>query len=319
MNPCTVTHLEIGHRASLPLRIPVVSLGSGQPLLSLLCGMHGDETSSLLIGARFLQRLARQHRLTGTVQLIPAANPYAQATGTRVALSDYEDLNRGGRGSLDGTLTERLGHALFERLRGSALVIDLHEFNVDIATMAVYLPEAEPAVDRTILRSIAALQPAFVWAVKGVKSGESSLSGELIRSGVPAFGLETSPGPSLTDAVVDQLASGLFRVAKQLGMLTGDPQLEPVPVYDLTMVYADQSGIWQPVRRLFDVVAQDDPIGTLLPFPLIQAETVASKHAGTVLAVAGRRLVSTGDYVMGLGTAKPELAEALERALTPGP
>ncbi len=312
----TVDYLNVGFVASLPIRIPVVSIGSGQPILSVLCGVHGDETASLIASHRFMKRLSAERSLQGTVRIITSANPVAQATRSRVTFSDSENLNRAGKGKPDGRLTARLAHTLCDTLSDSTLVIDLHEFGMDTPTMAVHIPSEDAATHQTILQNIAVFGPALVWAVP---QDSTSIVGALIELGVAGFGVETSNAMSVTDEVIASVADGLYRVAQNLGVVEGAPAASPVTAYDIRLVTAERSGLWEPTRSIFDAVDEADVIGGIVPLPLIDdKEPVLAPGAGTILQLARRRLVDTGTDLFTIGQTNPQITEALRLAIQEG-
>jgi len=315
----TVTYLDAGSIASLPVRIPVVSLGSGRPILSILCGVHGDETASIMTSYRLMKRLSAVDLVKGTVRIVTSANPFAQATHSRVAFSDFYDLNRTGKGKSDGTLTERLAHTLFEFLRDSSLVIDLHEFVMNTPTMAIYIPSEHSEIDRVIFENMAVFEPTFVWALERSKPEEAqypgSLVGALIRSGVPGFGIETSSAAVLSDEVLDHAAKGLYRVAQNLGIVEGKPDASPAMAYKRTAITADSAGLWEPIKSAFDEVIETDVIGRIVSLNLTGEESIAATNAGTILQLAGRQLVDTGTNLFAIGVVNHQVTEALRSAI----
>lgn len=313
-NNSTIDYLDIGSIASLPIRVPIVSLGSGQPVLSVLCGVHGDETASLMATYRLVQILSDAD-IEGTVRIITAANPFAQATHSRVAFCDYYDLNRTGKGKPEGTLTERLAHALFEFLLDCTLVVDLHEFSMNTPTMAIYIPSKHPNVEQTVFKGIAAFQPAFVWAMDLSRPEEVQYSGSLVaalaRSGVASFGIETANAAVLSDEVISQVAEGLYRIAQGLSIIEGEPDVSPTVAYNREVVTANAAGLWEPTRSILDEVDETDTIGRLVSLCLTSEEEVASAHAGIILQLAGRQLVDTGTNLFAVGTVNQRVTEVL--------
>jgi predicted deacylase len=310
-----ISHLDVGSVGSLPLRIPVVSIGSGEPILSVLSGLHGDETASLFSIRRFVKRLAEEPELRGTVRFILTANPFAQATRTRVTLTDYDNLNRTGKGDPAGRLTQRIGNALFEFLKDSALVIDLHEFNMHTPCMVVYIPAENGETEGINLSNIAAFEPAFVWALTGASSDSGSLVAALIVADVPGFGVETSPALLVSDQEIDRVVAGLHRVAQNLGILPGTPHPEPVTAYNTRLVSAERAGIWQCSRTLWEMVEPGEAIGELVPFPLVDTEAVMTPQAGTLVQLSPRQLVDTGTYLFAVGQVNREITDRLRAAL----
>lgn len=318
-NQAVVDYLEVGSVASLSIRIPVVSLGSGQPVLSILCGVHGDETASVMVSYRFIKRLRTGGPINGTVRIITAANPFAQATHSRVAFSDFHDLNRAGKGKSNGTLTERLAHTLFEFLADSTLVVDLHEFGMSTPTMAIYIPTEYPETQRTILQGIAAFEPAFVWAMDLSKLEEVQYSGSLVaalvRSGVASFGVETSSAAVLSDELIHHAVEGLYRIMQDLGICGGKPEVSPIRAYSRKAITANAAGLWEPIKSVFDHVETTDTIGRIIALDLISERDVTATRTGTILQMARRQLVDTGTNLFAIGTVNPEFTEALSSAL----
>ena len=98
-------------------RVPVeVLVGQARrPCLGLAAGVHGDEYEGVLA----LQEIVRElepERLSGTLLVIPVANPFAFAAAQRRTPEDNLDLNRVFPGKPEGSLTERLAALLCQKL-----------------------------------------------------------------------------------------------------------------------------------------------------------------------------------------------------------
>jgi predicted deacylase len=79
-----LAYLEVGQVGSFPIRVPITIIGDGKPHLAIVCGIHGDEMACLVISRYFVRKLLERDSLHGTVSIITAANPLAQAIRTRV-------------------------------------------------------------------------------------------------------------------------------------------------------------------------------------------------------------------------------------------
>jgi len=74
--------------------IPAFKFGSGERLIIVLAGIHGDERSSTHVAEEFVKRLQRSRIHDGvTIIVVPALNPDGIASGTRTN-SNEVDLNR---------------------------------------------------------------------------------------------------------------------------------------------------------------------------------------------------------------------------------
>ncbi|WP_437515987.1 succinylglutamate desuccinylase/aspartoacylase family protein [Sorangium sp. So ce1099] len=302
----TFHHIEVGEASSLTVRIPVVGIGTGEPVLTCICGVHGDETTSVAASQRLVEQILACPEIRGTVRIVTAANPMAQAVRRRTAPIDMIDLNRCGQGSAEGPLTARLASAIFNLLLDSDLVIDLHEFEMDTPTMAIFIPSGDLALDDTILAHIATFAPETVWAMNFRHPEQAhyndSLLAAVLSRGIPGFAVETSHALLASDEVIDAVASGIWRVAQKLGILAGEPVRSRPTAYRRREVTAPSAGLWIPRKRTLERVAEGEAVGRLVALDLMTSVEVISPGDGTILQTARRTVVATGSSVFALGT-----------------
>ena len=302
-----VVTLPVGGVSNLEINIPVTTIGTirkGLPHLALVCGVHGDETASLVICRRLVEAVMREPALKGAISIVTSANPFAQATGTRVNLIDFYDLNRMGQGSPDGVLTERVAGKLYEFLSGCSFVIDIHEFEMETPTMAVYFPSSGVQNER-VLRAIRAFRPATVWSmnvsVKGEVKYSRSFISALIDSGVPGFAVETSRASALSDKSIREAVGGLLEVAKLLRIIEGEARESSPPSFARRVKHSDQAGIWTPAVSVMNEVRKGDGIGSLTSLDLLKQTTVVAPEKGTLIQLRGTELVATGTSLFTIG------------------
>jgi len=101
--------------------------GEGHPQVTIVAGVHGDEGPW---GAwaihKFLERV-QPEQITGSLKIVPQANPLAMGSDSRVAPLDHLDLNRVFPGDKNGSYTERLAYSITKNaLENADIVIDLH-------------------------------------------------------------------------------------------------------------------------------------------------------------------------------------------------
>jgi predicted deacylase len=135
-----------------PWRIHVQEFGSGAPTTAIVAGMIGDKPLGVLALHELAAELSRRS-VTGTVLVIPCVNPFGFQGGTRHN-PDLVELNRRFPGSLHGSVSDQLAHALLSALKERVeCVIDVHsgtpiratEFcydygNLDLSASFGYLP-----------------------------------------------------------------------------------------------------------------------------------------------------------------------------------
>ena len=109
-------------------RIPVSVFNGATPgpVLALIAGTHGSEYTSIVALQRVRARLDPA-RLKGAVILVHMANP-TTFYGRRIYFSpDGKNLNRVYPGQADGTLSQRIAHAITTQVIAPAThVVDMH-------------------------------------------------------------------------------------------------------------------------------------------------------------------------------------------------
>jgi predicted deacylase len=120
--------LEIpGRAAEGGASLVVGSINRGEPRATILAGVHGDEGPW---GAWAIHKFLSStdlDELTGSIKIIPAANPLAMEADSRVAPLDSLDLNRVFPGDSSGSYTQRLAAMIKSHsLEDADYVIDLH-------------------------------------------------------------------------------------------------------------------------------------------------------------------------------------------------
>ena len=107
----------VGHRADgSPWQIRFIELQGSEsgPRTAFIAGMYGDKPMGCL-AVHELQRRLADSTLKGSVILIPAANPPAFDTGTRLS-PDHLEFNRRFPGQPSGFVTDQLTHQISRKL-----------------------------------------------------------------------------------------------------------------------------------------------------------------------------------------------------------
>lgn len=296
--------LDVGYVGSLPLNVPVTTIGRDSPRMAIICGVHGDEPAGVLIANEFKHRVQNES-LLGSVSIIPTANPLAFATKNRITISDHLDLNRVGVGDPEGTLTERVANVLFNFLLKFSFVVDIHEFLMETPTLSIYIPAQQVETDRKILTGIAAFAPTTVWSMNLTSSEElkygSSILSALIRRGIPGFAIETSQRADLSSCDIEETAIGLIEVAKSCGVIDGKSRFVVPPAFTRRVTYSPYSGIWYPKAELLADVGVGDVIGSVTMLDLINEGTITASVAGTLVQLQKQDIVDTGKSLFTVG------------------
>lgn len=178
-----------GSAQSFPLI--VIRGAKDGPTVVFTAGVHGDEYE----GPAALWQLARAvdpATLTGTLLIVPIANPSAFAAGTRTSPVDNENLARIFPGNAEGTLSHRMADALMRTVVERAdILIDSHSGGVRLA----FIPVAgfyeggtiDAAVSARSLQIAKQMGIDYLWQLPPV---EGVLSYEAARRGIAVCGAE---------------------------------------------------------------------------------------------------------------------------------
>jgi hypothetical protein len=291
-------------------RIPV-SLVHGVrpgPVLALIAGTHGYEYTSIVALQRLRARLDPA-ALAGSVILVHMANP-PTFYGRRVYYGpDGKNLNRVYPGARDGSISQRIAHAITSEVIGPAThVVDMHcgDGNESLRPYSYWQVTGDAALDEAGKRLALAFGLDHIVIDRERPSDpERTLytSNTAVRRGKPAVTVE-SGGMGLTDeASVRAQEAGALSVMAELGMLDA-PSLrvrQPLWIDRAQVVTAPATGVWYPAVEKMQSVASGTLLGRLTdPFGDVTHE-LRAPFAGEVLYVVATPPVSEGEPLAFVG------------------
>jgi uncharacterized protein len=317
----TVSRLPVGSLAGFPVEIPVLTIGSGKPKISVICGLHGDEPLGIVASQLLLRRLGENENVNGTIQVIATANPPALAQGLRVSSSDFLDLNRIGPGNEKGSLTERIAAKVVGAVQDSDLIIDLHEFEMDTPPLAVFVCGTGwgETQDR-ILSAIRCFSPDLVWSIRYSDSCELRYAESLIaattRSGIASFAIEV-PRLGGQDSI-DRIVGGILQIASAAGIIEGGLSVRPreICAFHRRVVTANVSGLWEPFQEvsLGREVEGKTVMGTVSSLGFKEVEEYHAK-GGILMQLLSRKMVNTGDHLFSVGELDEDVTQKLRQSV----
>lgn len=227
--------INVGSMASgARVELPYVAVKGAKPGKTLWLNgqVHGDEINGMLAALRFVQGLDPAS-MSGNVVVTPTANPHALDSRRKRNPYDELDLDQCYPGNAKGLISERVAHALFMEIRGSAdMLINLHTMNplFDSKVYAVYKVHPDSGItEADLLPAIALFSPNVACRMDVGGKGElpgniaGALDYQCLAAGIPAFMLELGGGSRYEAHNVALAEAGFAKLARQLGILTGDP------------------------------------------------------------------------------------------------
>jgi predicted deacylase len=271
------------------------------PRLLITAGVHGDEFEPMLAVGQLANEL-RDSVLRGTVVLIPVVNESAYARGMRCG-EDGLDLARTCPGAADGSVTERVAHALTAEIRAADYYIDLHTGGAKLRLLPLtgYMLHADAAVLNKQREMAAAFGLPIVWGTSPELEGRSLSVARDAR--VPAIYAEHG-GVVFDQQVIADYRHGCQRVMHWMQM--ADCPTPPPPTMRRVEDDRPQSGHLQikcpaPSDGLFVTTVElgtfvklGDALGHLIELPSGKATSVNAECRGRVLMLHASTRVQQG-------------------------
>lgn len=285
---------RIANGTALELVTHTIRGGRGDgPRLGLIAGIHGDEPLGVETIRRFVAELDPA-TFSGSLFVLPVANPYAFQALTRNTTIDMNNLNRIFPGDADGMLSEQLAHAIVETILPNCdYLIDFHSGG-NLAT-----------VDYVYLHDDDGLAEAFGCEIlfRG-PSYAGSLGYHAREHGIPTIVSELGGGQQLNEHYVQKGLRGIRNVMKKLGMLEGEPErpAEQVIVDELIILRPHHGGLMLSEalpERLGEAVPKGTVLGRVVdPYTFEELEVVTATFEPSLLVLVRESVtkVDPGDY-----------------------
>lgn len=285
------------------------------PHLLILGGVHGDEFESMAAIRRLIRQLQPQ-TLRGRVTFVPVVNEAAFWRGHRTA-EDGLDLARSCPGKANGSITQRVAHAVSELIRTADYFIDLHSGGIvmQVWPLVGYMLHPDAEVLQTQRRMARAFNLPVIWGTTSKLNGRTLSVARDAK--VPGIYAEWR-GAGLCDPQgVQAYVEGCLNVMGELGMIQRDPP--PSRVQHVVEDGRDQSGhmqvnypapaagFFEPAVELGQRVSKGDRLGLITDHLGQFEQEILSTQNGLVLCLRSFSRVLQGDC----------LAVILETAASP--
>jgi predicted deacylase len=290
-------YLEVPALNDAGARIPVslVRGSSDGPVLALIAGTHGYEYPGITALQRLRQSIDPQ-ALRGTLLLVHIANPpsfYGRTIYTSPA--DGKNLNRVFPGRPDGTLSERIAHAITSEVIAKAnFLVDLHAGDGNEALRPyVYMPVTGDARLDAATRGMAlafGLDHIVIDATRIAPPDASQfVDMTALSRGIPAMTTETGQLGLNDEHSIALAEHGIRNLMRHLGMLGGTAEPNPGIVWleNYQVVTSPVNGVFRAAVRDGYAVAEGGLLGELFdPFGA-KVGDVRAPFAGIVNYVIG--------------------------------
>lgn len=293
-------------------RIPltIVRGAAPGPTLALVAGTHGVEVAPILALQRVRGTLDPK-QLRGTVLLIHVANmpSYLRRT-VYYSPIDGKNLNRVYPGRPDGTVSERIAHAITTQVIERAdYLVDMHagDGNESLRTYTYWNKLGLDARADSIGRGM-----ALAWGHDHIivdTQRPRDLAASVYTQntahlrGKPAITTETGYLGVPAEEMIQRNVEGVFRLLRYFRMLPGEVQLVQHPLWfeQTEVLRSEHTGIWYPLIERGHTVQQGTVIGYVTDFFGAKLADIPAPFGGVVLYVVGTPAMAAGEPVAMIG------------------
>lgn len=274
------------------------------PVLALTAGIHGSEPSPILA----LQRIRAEldvDQLAGTVIMVHVANlpSFVHRTIYRGPW-DQKNLNRAFPGTPDGTISQRIAHAVTTQVIDQChCLVDMHSGDGNEALRPysywnqLGLDDAVDARARDVALAFG-LDHIVIDRGRPRDAAASVFCSNTAQvRGKPAVTTEVGGVGVPTDDMVALNVAGAFRVMRHLRMLPGPVELVANPrwIEPSEVLTSPGTGLWYPAVKADQTVRSGELFGRLTDYFGETIAEVRSPLDGVVLYVVASPAMGTGE------------------------
>jgi predicted deacylase len=281
------------------IRLPVNVLRGPRdgPRLVAIAGIHGDEHDGPAALLDLIDDIDHNN-LSGTLVIVPVANPPAFRSSTRWNVADGQNLNRIFPGEPDGSISHRLARRLIDEvIPGADFILTIHGWTTGWLTVP-YVEYTQGHPTTAAARSGAAAFGLSYLEPLGLLPGR--LMSTVADMGIPGCEVEIG-GEGITLPARSAIGQqGVVGVLQHLGLTNGDPEI-PADQRDVTRheIRAGVGGAFRrrPGAEVGRPISSGDALGTIRGLNGEPLADVVAPAGGVVACLRHALSIEPGDLV----------------------
>lgn len=299
----SVGRLDIGElREGTGFGLPVAAVNGVEdgPLLYIQAGSDGNELNGIGVVRNLMADLDPQ-QLRGGILIVSPLNFHGYQLAKHRNPLDNEKINRTFPGKQEGSISERLSHAVFEYAKESDLVLDLHQGGT-----SRMINEVRVRVDEEHQLHQECLELAQVFGIEYILD-KGGPDGQLARAapdqGVPTIDPELGGCVGWDSESIELGVQGVLNVLRYYGFLEGEPLLPDsyTVVDDFQKFYAGRGGLVEYEADFQGEVASGDGLFKVTDLFGRPLETVESTVDGIFWRKKRLPMTASGEEVCQVG------------------
>ena len=286
-------------------RIPVTLIHGARsgPVLALIAGTHGYEYAPVIALQR-VRRTLDPDRLSGTVILVHVANmPSFLRRTIYYSPVDGKNLNRVYPGRADGTISERIAHAITQNVIEQAdYVVDLHcgDGNEALRPYTYWMKTGNAQLDkRSRQLALAFGLDHIVIDADRPNDPQASVytANTALTRGIPGITTETGQLGETGPEWVALAERGVWNLLRHFKMIAGEatPMAPVVWLDKYEVLRSPETGVFRALVKPGMTVARGTLLGMLTDFFGNQVAEIRAPFAGMVNYVVATPPVSQGE------------------------
>jgi predicted deacylase len=279
----------------IDLAVNVILGKSPVPCLLMVAGVHGNEFDGILAQLDFWQS-AVPEELSGSIVMVPVANPPAFKAMQRCNPVDQLDMNRLFPGDPNGTLSHRLAYRLYhDVLPGSDFLLSMHGWH----EWGLILPYVEYSKKCQV--SHLSREAACAFGVDYIEAFEwkpGLLVEVAARSGIPAIEAEVG-GMGVSQGEYRGIyQKGITHILEHLHILPASP-VHPVSPMDVTrtVLHAKTGGICVPHSTIGQAVDKGSLLAKVTDLNGVTSTSYITARDGVIASLRMKGAVEPGDIL----------------------
>jgi predicted deacylase len=304
--------IEVPPRADRGTRIPITIVRGARsgPTLALVAGTHGSEVAPVLALHR-VRRDLDPATLRGTVILVHVAN-LPSYLGRTIYYSpvDGKNLNRVYPGTPDGTVSERIAHAITtEVIVRADYLVDMHagDGNESLRPYTYWnklgLDTRADSIGREM--ALAWGNPYIVVDTARPRDPAASVYTQNTAHirGKPAITTESGYLGVPAEHMIRRNEEGVWRLLRYFGMVDGPIVMveHPLWFHRTEVLRSPATGAWHPAVERGHTVAAGDALGRVTDLFGNPVGEVTAPFTGVVLYVVATPAMSEGEPIAMIG------------------
>lgn len=292
--------IEVG---SISVKVPIIEMGSQRgPSLAITCGVHGNESTSILLVAELVKKLEKI-KLQGSIKIILLSNPLATLFNSRVSPLDYQDLNRIAPGNPKGTCSERICHTIMEEILTQEYFIDIHEWpKTETMIQGIVINEQDNSASMEMMKIF---NPQINVILNANCYSNSIYAFAHNKKGKKGVALEIPNSNVIKNDDKKRIVASLLNVMAYIGMLNN--QYETYPTENITIektfpIVSSYNGIFYPLKKVGNELKENSQIGYILEYDLKTKHIIkCSVQDALLINLATNTIINAGDLLCVLG------------------